>query len=245
MMGHNYVVITSSRTGSTWLIDMLNKAPGVASYGELFLARGRRAPAIATRADYPRFCESQLSRSFRRPLSVWAYLDELFKRQQPAGFKLMYSQSRTFPEVIAYCAFRRIRILHLVRQNILDVIISDEVARATGLSHQAGENRESSMVYLDPGTLVPRLRARDRSVKQARWALRLSTCRCLEVVYEKLIGDAAEFTRIAKFLGIDADLASARSQLSKRGREEHSNAIINYDEIRRLLSDTRFADMVR
>jgi hypothetical protein len=93
--------------------------------------------------------------------------------------------------------------------------------------------------------LVQRLRVRDRSVNRARWLLRLSTCRCLEVGYEKLTEGAGEFARIQDFLGIEGELATVRSKLSKRGRQEHSKAIINYGEVRQLLSSTRFADMVR
>jgi LPS sulfotransferase NodH len=245
MKHHDYVVITSSRTGSTWLIDILNEVPGVASYGELFLGHGRLAPAIATRADYPRFCESRPRQCSWRPISVWAYLDQLFQLHRHVGFKLMYSQLRAFPEVIPYCAFRRIRVLHLIRRNLVDVIISDELAKATGQSHQSGEPGGSPMVYLDPATLVQRLRVRDRSVNRARWLLRLSTCRCLEVGYEKLTEGAGEFARIQDFLGIEGELATVRSKLSKRGRQEHSKAIINYGEVRQLLSSTRFADMVR
>ena len=226
-------------------MDTLNEAPGVASYGELFLARGRLTPAIATRADYPRFCESRRSHGGWRPFGVWAYLDELFRRHKPTGFKIMYSQLRAFPEVIAYCAFRRIRVLHLVRQNLLDVIISDELAKATGQSHLSGEPRVLPMVYLDPATLVQRLAARDRSVKRARWLLRVSTCHYLEIVYEKLVEDVAEFARIKNFLGLKSDVGTARSKLNRRGRHEHSQAVINYDEISQLLSRTRFASMVR
>jgi LPS sulfotransferase NodH len=245
MKGHDYVVITSSRTGSTWLIDSLDQVPGVGSYGELFLPHGRRGPAIATRADYPRFCESHYSGSLRRPFSVWTYLDELYQRPHQIGFKLMYSHLRAFPEVLPFFAFHRIRVLHLVRHNLLDVVISDELAKATGQSHQSGTQTEPPAVYLDPVTIAHQLRMRERSVKYARWAIRLSTCRCIEIVYENLTAEPLEFKRIKDFLRIDADLAATASRLSKRGSQEHSRTIVNYDEVRQRLSRTRFSDMVR
>jgi hypothetical protein len=245
MIHHSFVVVTSSRTGSTWLMDYLDKVPGVASYGELFLGHERRTPAIATRSDYPRFFESEPKQRLPRPFSVLSYLVELYRPEKCVGFKLMYSQLRAFPEVVAFCAFRRIRILHLVRENLVDVIISDELAKATGRSHYSGQPQAIPMVYLDPAILVGRLHRRYWAIRRARWLLRLTTCPCLEVTYERLIDGQTEFPRIAQFLGLGGDLAGYRSHLSKRGRGTHADAIVNYEEVRVALRETRFVDMLR
>ena len=57
MPAAKFVVLTSSRTGSTWLIDLLNMQNSVDAHGELFLVERRLTPAIAGRDDFPRFID--------------------------------------------------------------------------------------------------------------------------------------------------------------------------------------------
>ena len=51
-----FVILTTQRSGSTWLVDVLNNLSNVATYGELFLPETRLWDAGAL--DYPRFRES-------------------------------------------------------------------------------------------------------------------------------------------------------------------------------------------
>jgi LPS sulfotransferase NodH len=241
-----FVVLTSSRTGSTWLIDLLNKQPGVDAHGELFLDEPRSGPPIASRADIPRFVEQQDWQGSSRPPTVFSYLNRLYEPARTVGFKLMYGQLRRHPEILAFLAFRRVRIVHLVRKNHLDVIVSEELAKLTGASHvPAGLKFDAPKVYLEPTTLAERMRRRNQRPRQARWLVRLSTCPHMEVAYESLLESDQEFNRIAAFIGISAVAAHAKSNLAKRGSPSHRDSISNYDEVRRALGATSFSGMLR
>jgi LPS sulfotransferase NodH len=241
-----FVVLTSSRTGSTWLIDLLNRQPGVVAHGELFLDEPRTSPALSSRPDHERFIEVHAYAGIARPRRVFSYLQSLYDPPKTVGFKLMYGQLRRYPEVLAYLAFHRVRIVHLVRCNHVDVIISEELAKLTGASHVlAGTKYDSPKVYLDPSTLVGRLRKRDKRPAQVRRLARLTGCPYLEVTYEALLDGEMEFTRIARFLDAQNPATELKSSLAKRGNQSHRDAISNYDEVSRLLSSTPFAAMLR
>lgn len=241
-----FVVLTSSRSGSTWLVDVLNRQPGVDAHGELFLDERRSGTTIATRADIPRFIEVDGPVGRTRAQRVFAYLDELYRVPRIVGFKLMYGQLRRYPEVLAFLALRRVRVVHLVRHNHLDVIVSEELAKLTGTSHvAAGSNVDALKVHLDPGTLADRMYRRNRRPRQARCVLRLSTCRCLETSYEALLENEQEFARVINFLGIANPAPKPESSLAKRGGRSHRDAISNYDEVVRALSSTPFSGLLR
>lgn len=241
-----FVVLTSSRTGSTWLIDLLNMQPGVEAHGELFLDEPRTRPAIASRTDFPRFVEQDERRGSLRIARVFSYLNRLYRGQRTVGFKLMYGQLRRYPELLVFLVLRRVRIVHLVRQNHLDAIISEDLAKLTGTSHVSAEAAgDVPKIQLDPSTLADRMRRRNRRPRQARWLVRLSGCPRLEVTYESLLEGDGELARIAAFLGIDRGLNPTKSSLAKRGSASHRDSLLNYEEVRQALSSTPYAGMLR
>jgi hypothetical protein len=158
----------------------------------------------------------------------------------------MYTQLRRHPEILLYLALRRIRVVHLVRHNHVDVIISEELARLTGKSHApAGSRIDVPKVNLDTSTLVDRLRRRSRRAIQARSLVRLSTCPLLEATYEGLLEGDQEFARILGFLDIPGPVFPRQSKLAKRGSISHRDAIANYDEVRLALISTPYASLLR
>ena len=244
-MAHvKFVVLTSSRTGSTWLMDLLSRQQGVSAYGELFLEEPRTAPSVASLGDQPRFIETDLRAKFSRVTAVCRYLDSLYAAGDVTGFKLMYTQLRSYPEMLAYFAVRRIRLVNLVRSNLLDVVVSEELARITGTSHaRAGDFGEVPMVTLDTATLINRLNRRRRAARAARLLMRLSSCRTMDVSYETLLSDTREFSRICEFLSLP-HIAMITSQLEKRGTGMHRMAIANYDDVRAVLESSPYKTML-
>ena len=127
----HFVVFTTQRSGSTWLMSVLNAIDGVSAQGELFLPRSR-SPERRWDSDFsiPRYVESKETYGSVRPFSVFRFLSALYGGEGAIGFKLMYSQLRRYPEILAYLVRERIRVVHLVRRNHLDVLISSSAAVA-------------------------------------------------------------------------------------------------------------------
>ena len=50
----------------------------------------------------------------------------------------MYSHAKETPATLAYLFARRVHVIHLVRANLLDILVSDDTARARGRSTPPG-----------------------------------------------------------------------------------------------------------
>lgn len=256
-----FVVLSSQRSGSTWVIDVLNKLDETSAYGELLLNQKRDWDVGAV--DYPRFAASAYARSARRPFSVFRYLDALYSKPGHVGFKLMYSHLRTYPEAIAYLRWRVLPVVHLVRRNALDIVVSSalkkmnrrphllkgqEIVRSTEgtaqVHHRRPEAEDVVQVVLDPGRLPSQLRWLQRKVALARLWLRRSGQPYLEVAYEDLKGDKALFGDIQAFLKIGSEGCLPHSELVQIRRGPHADVIRNYDEVKAALEHTPFAHLI-
>ncbi len=243
-----FVLLSSQRSGSTWLISILNQLEDAAAFGELFLYRQRTAEQIEVRFDfdYPRYLETPPSGLSLRPFSVFAYLDQFYDQPGTVGFKLMYSQWRKYPELLLYFRRRQVRIIHLVRRNHLNVILSRHVKAMTQQAHLVTDEKQAPFtpVELDSATLLRRLRAQQRMVSTTRQLLRLSGLPFLEVAYEDLVQDPIHFDSLWNFLGINPQGQLPQSQLKKIGTRHHRDVIGNYHQVRTTLLGTPFAHLL-
>lgn len=228
-------------------MSVLNALDGVTAQGELFLPRPR-SPERRWDSDFalPRYVESRDDVGRVRPFSVFRYLDALYASQGWVGFKLMYSQLRSYPEILLYLRRRRIRVIHLVRRNHLDVLISFAVKRAIGRAHILEESDRPSeiRVELPPDKLVGSLRWLQRKHDVARLVLRASRLRHLEVAYEDLVVDPEHYASIFGFLGLPSTTEPPRSNILKSREGSQSDVVRNYEDVRRVLEPTEFAALL-
>ncbi len=228
-------------------MSVLNGLDGVSAQGELFLPRPR-SPDRRWDSDFsiPRYVESTSRHGRVRPFSVFRYLSALYGTDGAVGFKLMYSQLRRYPEILPYLVRKRIRIVHLVRRNHLDVLISFAVKNEIGKAHiLSAEDRPTEVrVELDTRTLMRDLRKLELKHSAGRTVLRVGRLKHIEVAYEDLVADPAHFDRVRAFLGVSADRGVPESNILKTrtGRQQH--VVANYDEVRARLQGTRFADLL-
>jgi LPS sulfotransferase NodH len=242
-----FVVLTTNRSGSVWVMSTLNSLPHVTAQGELFLPRAR----VSERrwdSDFacPRFIETRSDGLTFRPFSVFSYLNALYSTPGTVGFKLMYAQLGLYPEMLAYLVRHRIRVVHLVRRNHLDVLLSYAVKAKIGRAHLlVGQSAPDELrVELDNEDLVRRLEWLQKKQSMARKLL--SWCRLphLEIAYEDLLRDQAHFRRIWDFLSIKPEEDMPQSTLVKIRRGGHRDVISNYDEVKEVLANSKFAELL-
>lgn len=221
-------------------MDRINSVPGVEGHMELFYHLARREPPRAGCNDYPRFIETRRKPGLAgRPSAIFKYLDGLYARPAVVGFKLMYPHIRQYPEILLYLLRRRLSVVHLVRNNHLDVIVSESIAGRTGRFHAVREENfeQREVVSLDPATIAERVRKLDRKQRIVRNILRAMPNPAYEVSYESLCHEGSAFTGICDFLGIPGEREErARSHLVKTQRSPHDTVISNYQEIRSALT---------
>ncbi len=241
MTPHNFVVLSTQRSGSTWLIDVLDKSENASVYGELFMRKKMRW--LAGSSDFPQYCDTKEKGIRIRPFSVFTYLNKLYSRPGATGFKLMYSSLYRYPEILVYLFLHRVRVVHLIRENLLDVQISKEMARASGQWHitSKDEHPQITSVHLRPDILLVDMKRLQRKVRIIQKLLRLFRLPQLEITYEVLLEDSANFESIWNFLLLNPSEGSLQTSFSKIRQTNHVNEISNYEEVRKKLLGTEFA----
>ncbi|MBV7331936.1 hypothetical protein KFU94_27640 [Chloroflexi bacterium TSY] len=281
MIQTSFVLFTTQRSGSTWVIDTLNRVGTIAAYGELLLRQSRVWDAGSD--DYPRLIDYPCGRDALRrlpsirPLKTFAYLDGLYGKKdvqkkgtlqehdssrnvpitRAVGFKLMYSALRQYPEVWLYLHWRKVRVIHLIRQNVLDILLSKRLVEASGLAHlqahadsdransQGNEPKIPITVYLDPATIINELKWLRNKNRWMMHLLRYSGLPFLEVTYEALTSTPDRFTSILSFLGADIDYHKPTSTLQKIRKAPYAETIRNYKEIHQIVLDSEFASLLQ
>ena len=228
-------------------MSVLNGLEGVTAQGELFLPRSR-SPEKRWDSDFalPRYVESKTRHGRVRPFSVFSYLSALYRIEGAVGFKLMYSQLRRYPEILPYLVKRRIRVVHLIRRNHLDVLISFAMKREIGKAHiLSPEDRPSDVkVELDTRSLLRDLRKLELKHSVGRTMLRLGRLNHIELVYEDLVADPAGFDRVREFLALPAGEGIPESNILRTRTGRQRQVVANYDAVRAVLDGSRFAGLL-
>jgi LPS sulfotransferase NodH len=246
-----FVILATPRSGSTWLADTLDAHPAIASYGELFISRANHK--LYKDSDYEFFYSYYSERSKRwEPITraYWSirYLNAFYASRpglEAIGCKLTYGQFRARPWLVAYLVLRRIRVVHLVRENLLDVILSLESAEARHEYHALRPDKVQDIsVTLDPERLLARLRALNRQIVIGRRFLRLLPVPVLETTYEALVGSSSAVDSIVSFLGVREHVPLS-SRFKKMNTASRRTLLANYDEVERSLDGTPFESFLQ
>jgi len=244
-----FVILTKSRSGSKWLVELLDDHEGVSVFGEVF--GGPQAPRGYGSSGFPPFDTYLESVRLRRtqPLAYHrvSYLRKLYASRPDAaavGFKLAYGHAPR--ELFAYFARRRVRVLHLIRANVLDAVLSYDLGRARGnFSVRRGDVVPRVRVTLDPSTLRTRLEDHEYSIAQARYRIRRCRVPWLEVFYEELVGRREEtLERVLRFLDVEPRVEGLRSSFVPVDDVPREDVIENLDDVCRALTGTRFEWML-
>jgi hypothetical protein len=244
-----FAIVGVQRTGTTWIRTTLNDHPAILALGEVFLySHGRfpfrRRAGADVEHSYRKFLDDSLARKFRhhagRAGLVREYLDHLYSRPgfEAIGFKLMRTQCDQFPMVVDFLLQEDVRIIHVVRRNVLKTLISRETARQRKLFHAKG-SVPVAKITLDIASLRSAL---DRiSDDNAYWTRIFGRSAYLQLSYEGFVTDKnTELHRIYEFLCVVPD-HEVSSNLVKINPDDLSEVVSNFPEVRRALNATPYA----
>jgi LPS sulfotransferase NodH len=246
-----FVVLTSPRSGSGWLIDMLNSHPAIAAHAELFHVERRTSPDYGAR-DLPYF-ETYLTSATPRTRRLRiahqvAYLAKLYAARpgvRGAGFKLTYVQAKANPALLPLLSLRRVHAVHLIRSNLLAALVSWRVARESGIYHVRRQPALRRLVLLDTKRLRSELEQQELAVEVARRRLERLRLPRLEISYEELVGRQEEtFTRVLRFLGVEPQVELLSSTLQRTRAGSPLEHLENAGEVSAALAGTRFEWML-
>lgn len=208
-----FFILTGGRTGSSAIVDALNRHPRITCYQELF----RTTHLEGTPTPFARF-EGSLSE----------YLDQV-----DGGFKLLNQHASYWRKhkLLETLKRRGYRAIFLKRRDLLSQAISLHVAKKTGV-YNSINTTEPAPVALDPeGVRVSIDKLRDSAVKTRR-KLEKHRFDWIEVDYEDFDSDnQAVIDRISDFLGVPRHPVSGNSY-----KKLNSLALVtNLEELRYLV----------
>lgn len=156
-------------------------------------------------------------------------------KAKAVGFNFMYGHFKNvFPGFYDYILNEKIRILHLIRRNFLDTVLSNELAKKT--------NRWMLEEFTDPIFIsyedcLKNFNEYQSSIDEVE--SRLCAAEKLVVYYEDLNHKRTQDT-IQYFLGIDLEDMSTKTK--KQRVKSQSEMLVNYSELKMKFKDTIFAD---
>lgn len=225
-----FVIFSYPRSGSYLLIDLLNKIEGVKCHGEIF-----KNEAIELDEDIRNLFSWDVKQRDQRP---HAYLSKIIDLSEgkAIGFKLLASQSKTMEvHMNGSDEFSKI----ILRRNVIDVYISLQRAKATGVWVDKGIPRP----FEDASFLFEAEQFEHECHWHHKYYHRLECCakkrphRFLLIDYEEVV-DRSAFERICPFLGVPTPPAQTlMSEMKKQTTEKMGDLIINIEEMKNYIRD--------
>jgi len=243
-----FVILTITRSGSTWLVSLLDEQPDLVSYGELFFDQPgqtfiekHQAP---TGSSPPRFHHIKAELGRLGPLRPHRYLGrvrECAADKRAYGFKLML-HSRSLP-VLATLALHRYRLICLIRDNVFEGAMSRLVMDMTGDAHGETAAAPEQRLRVDPEALVREMKKRRRGIDGLRLVARLWPWPKLVVRYGELQARQQEtLQQVLDLLQLPAEARAVVSPLVRRIQKPYEELLVNIEEIVAAIERERLAD---
>jgi len=248
-----FVVLTTQRSGSGWLVDLLDDHPSIAAYEELFKVTettvsyhgGSAVPTFEVMVPPGVFSTS--AGLVQRRYEYVRSLRRAHPEARAVGFKLMYDQTRDHPGLLTVLALSRARVVHLVRRDGLSAIVSFDVAHERDRWHYyAGEAVPAPRIRMDTTRLLERLRDRDEEIERFRRRLRRMALPVLEIGYEDLRDRRDETLQaVLEFLRVRPPGRPLRSSVVQVARGGTLDLVENRDDVVAALGGTPYAALAR
>jgi hypothetical protein len=172
---------------------------------------------------------------------IHEFLSAWYSRHQNSeavGCKVNYSQISKYPATIAWVKQNDVKVIHLVRMNLLKRHVSNKIAITRDV-HHSKEPLKPIKVYIDPQILLEDFRRRQNRFERYKELFRGFPF--LEVSYESMVTDQnTETGRVLKFLGIN-QLMPLTTDHVKVNPDSLEEIIENYDAVKQTLMNTEFS----
>lgn len=241
-----YVVLSTQRTGSHLLGEVLGSHPAFAQAGEVLI------PETTKRGSFDSFLAARPGDT-TPPEVLWReYISHLRQANPSAshvGFLVKYGHASRFAglSVVESPELADTRIVHLVRRNLLRVVASHQLA-ITRRVHVTKEHKtyDVDSVTLDPSATLVAIRSRAKTVAEHRTKLERRD-RVLELAYEDIMdgGEVRQATidSLCSFFAVD-DRFTRAPQTVKLAPPQLAQLIDNYDDVARALRGTDYEHML-
>lgn len=220
---NKFVIITRSRTGSNFLISLLNSNRKIRAFGEIYNIIGKNN------------CQKIYADIFPK------------KSKKTIGFKIFYyhpidSNDKSIWDILKND--QTFKIIHLQRRNLLRVHISRLIAGKTDdwkKTKNKVDKLKGKKVLIDLGELTKDFETTNTYIQKANNDFK--NHEMINVFYEDLIDNKdAIMTRVFNFLNVEN--CSTQSKLLKQNPEKIEDLVLNYKELKDYLIRSQYSDLL-
>lgn len=223
-----FVILGWYRSGTTLLTSLLQNHPELVCYSEVFLPK----EPLWGQGVYNRFVNVNKAQQLRDQHPDQFLKQYIFRAYQKGkggvGFKLLYPQLQSNVALAnALGAIPNLKVILLQRENLLDLWVSAQVARKTGVKNKVNTQRDSAVqLTLDPKDLEKRFQNLKRG--QDEMHVFAKQFNSLELTYEALNADRkAVMQEVFQFLNVTPK--EVETSLVKQQKQPLSEIVQNFD----------------
>lgn len=235
--GREFVVLSFARTGSNFLIEMLNFHPNLKCHGELFAPKG-----IYYRGNY---------RWLNKRSDFWTKLRDWFPlcslrffqfsllSSRVVGFKLFDEHSQWVRQFVL--SREETKKILLLRRNFLRAEISLQIAKKTDAWVQFSNNQEREKIVFDVVGFWEHLGSVRKFEEEVEEFLKSTGQSYVKLFYEDINGAdlGKKMMEIVRFLGLDVyEFQEKQVRLRKQNPHSIRELVTNYEEIEASLVGT-------
>ncbi|MGK7943651.1 MAG: sulfotransferase [Microcystaceae cyanobacterium] len=252
---NKFCIVTTQRSGSTWLVKLLHSHPDIVSLPEIFMQSEKKLNHLRnSEQDILHCCIFREKHNYnQRPFVIFQYFDYLEKtisanHCQAMGFKVMYDQIGWTPEILINLVTRRYKIVHLMRNNYLDMIISR--TNAWGKEGKKVGNKvvhttkpvDLKPIELDCSKLIEEMAKLEHESRKYQFLLKYIPNKVIIINYESLLNNRESvLEELCSFLEVKCLGAELQSSLQKISSKSNQEKIMNYTEVKETLENTKYS----
>jgi hypothetical protein len=249
-----FVIFSLPRTGSTLLSKSLNKHPDIFCDDEIFhfAFRDYFSPN-QFRFLKIKLLPKKINYIINYPftaLRMKGFLDNYFTNKagenfKARGFKLMYYQTFYTPGLLSYLKKNNIKIILLLRENILRNALSDLRARSTGIYHNQEDNEEqrSHLTKLQVNTDDLQQKMNDIVRQNNQLTGLVKDMDFMKIRYEDFAEWDATMKKLETFLGVPA--AAISEGAKKLNPDNLQDMIENFAEVNTWLRENNYMEFAK
>lgn len=236
-----FTIFGMPRSGSTWLMTMIDEHPDAVCFEELFYQthlQNYYAWVSSEKVKRLFTYKEETGKSGPKAISdYFEYLEDFNPTARVRGFKLMYGQYYRQPSLTWHMIKKRMRILVIVRENAFENVMSVLVKNAMGNGHGTGAAENIPKITVDIPAFKKELWKKETIVPILKLFGALFPCPSLVVSYEELSRDSNKVMQgVFAFLGLSPQ--TVKGKTGKRVQTPYEEIIENYDEVYAVLKDT-------
>ncbi len=237
-----FVIIGIQRTGTTVIRRALNSHADIECYPELFKMRHFRTKPSKHRLAYHRLMLSTnlnlIRHFFDREKLVKKTLDNIYLTSSDGniGFKLMCNQAKMFPTIVSYIKNNNIKIIHIVRKNLLKTFVSRKLAVKRGYNSRVPI--EQTKIAINTNGLISALKK--IQAENDFWESKFSNNDdILRLTYESYLENSKMVqAKLCEFMGVKLQVLD--EHYVKMTSDKLREVIINYQAVVNSLLGTEF-----